>query len=116
MIYHVKVTHSAGKVIGETLLAGTTGIFQFFIQGNTFIGPNLGNENDLFWKYPCRRYADKSDRRIQRSVWFGSQQRYEIRQESFARFVVTLTRRSLLWYERECHSLISGRRPFREVP
>lgn len=53
VIYHVKVTHSAGKVIGETPLAGTTGIFQFFIQGNTCIGPNLGNENDLFWKYPA---------------------------------------------------------------
>ncbi|MGB6414463.1 MAG: hypothetical protein WBF19_14065, partial [Candidatus Cybelea sp.] len=53
VIYHVKVTHSAGTVVGETPLTGTTGIFQFFIQGNTFIGPNLGNENVLFWKYPA---------------------------------------------------------------
>jgi hypothetical protein len=53
VIYHVKVAHSAGKVVGETPLTGTTGIFQFFIQGNTFIGPNLGNEDDMFWKYPA---------------------------------------------------------------
>lgn len=53
MIYHVKIKHSAGKVVGETPLTGTTGIFQFFIQGDTFIGPNLGNENVLFWKYPA---------------------------------------------------------------
>jgi len=52
VIYHVKVTHSAGTVVGETPLTGTTGVFQFFIQGDTFIGPNLGNENVLFWKYP----------------------------------------------------------------
>jgi hypothetical protein len=52
-IYHVKVAHSVGKVVGETPLTGSTGIFQFFIQGNTFIGPNLGDENVLFWKYPA---------------------------------------------------------------
>jgi hypothetical protein len=52
VIYHVIVTHSAGKVVGETPLTGSTGIFQFFIQGDTFIGPNLGNENVMFWKYP----------------------------------------------------------------
>ncbi len=51
VIYHVKVAHSAGTVVGETPLTGTTGIFQFFIHGDTFIGPNLGNENVLFWKY-----------------------------------------------------------------
>ncbi len=28
------------------------GVFQFFIQGDTFIGPNLGNEDVMFWKYP----------------------------------------------------------------
>ena len=53
VIYHVKVTHGAGTVVGETPLTGTTGVFQFFIQGDTFIGPNLGNENVLFWKYPA---------------------------------------------------------------
>ncbi|HVN69085.1 MAG TPA: hypothetical protein VMU38_05510 [Candidatus Binatia bacterium] len=53
VIYHVKITHSVGTVVGETPLTGTTGIFQFFIQGNTFIGPNLGNENVMFWKYPA---------------------------------------------------------------
>ncbi len=52
-IYHVKIAHSAGTVVGETPLTGTTGIFQFFIQGDTFIGPNLGNENVMFWKYPA---------------------------------------------------------------
>jgi hypothetical protein len=30
-----------------------TNIHQFFIQGDTFIGPNLGNENVMFWKYPA---------------------------------------------------------------
>lgn len=53
VIYHVKVTHSEGKVVGETSLGGTTGIFQFFIQGNTLIGPNLGNEDAMLWKYPA---------------------------------------------------------------
>jgi len=53
VIYHVKIKHSAGKVVGETPLTGTTGIFQFFIQGDTFIGPNLGSENVLFWNYPA---------------------------------------------------------------
>jgi hypothetical protein len=53
VIYHVNVTHSAGKVVGETPLTGTTGVFQFFIQGDTFIGPNLGNENVMFWNYPA---------------------------------------------------------------
>ena len=53
VIYHVKVTHSTGTVVGETPLTGTTGIFQFFIHGDTFVGPNLGNENVLFWKYPA---------------------------------------------------------------
>jgi hypothetical protein len=52
VIYHVKVAHSTGKVVGATALTGSTGIFQFFIQGNTFIGPNLGNEDVMFWKYP----------------------------------------------------------------
>ncbi len=52
-IYHVKITHSAGKVVGVTPITGTTGVFQFFIQGNTFIGPNLGNEDVMFWKYPA---------------------------------------------------------------
>ena len=50
-IYHVKITHSAGKVVGETRLTRSTGIFQFFIQGNTLIGPNLGNGSIMFWKY-----------------------------------------------------------------
>ncbi len=53
VIYHVKIAHSVGTVIGSTPLTGTTGIFQFFIQGGTFIGPNLGNEDDMFWKYPA---------------------------------------------------------------
>jgi DNA-binding beta-propeller fold protein YncE len=53
IIYHVKITHSEGKVAGATPLTGTRGLFQFFIQGNTFIGPNLGDENVLFWKYPA---------------------------------------------------------------
>jgi hypothetical protein len=53
VIYHVKVAHSDGTVVGETPLTGTTGIFQFFIQGDTFIGPNLGNEDVMFWKYPA---------------------------------------------------------------
>ncbi|MGC1380254.1 MAG: hypothetical protein WA814_04440 [Candidatus Baltobacteraceae bacterium] len=53
VIYHVKIAHSTGTVVGETPLAGTTGVFQFFIQGDTFIGPNLGNEDVMFWKYPA---------------------------------------------------------------
>jgi hypothetical protein len=53
VIYHVKVAHFTGTVVGETPLTGTTGIFQFSIQGSTFIGPNLGNENVMFWKYPA---------------------------------------------------------------
>ncbi|HEV3091882.1 MAG TPA: hypothetical protein VGX91_10650, partial [Candidatus Cybelea sp.] len=59
-IYHVKVAHSAGKVVGATTLSGTTSIFQFFIQGNTFIGPNLGEENAMFWKYPAGGAPTKS--------------------------------------------------------
>ena len=53
VIYHVKVAHHSRTVVGETPLAGTTAIFQFFIQGDTFIGPNLGNEDVMFWKYPA---------------------------------------------------------------
>jgi hypothetical protein len=53
VIYHVKIAHSKGTVVGETPLSGTTGIFQFFIQGDTFIGPNLGNEDVMLWKYPA---------------------------------------------------------------
>lgn len=52
VIYHVNVAHSIGKVVGATSLTGTTGVFQFFIHGNTFIGPNLGNENVMLWSYP----------------------------------------------------------------
>lgn len=59
-IYHVKVAHSAGKVVGATTLSGTTGVFQFFIQGNTFIGPNLGNEDVMLWKYPAGGAPTKS--------------------------------------------------------
>lgn len=59
-IYHVKISHSAGKVVGATSLSGTTGVFQFFIQGNTFIGPNLGNENVMLWKYPAGGTPTKS--------------------------------------------------------
>ncbi len=53
VIYHVKIAHSTGTVVGETPLSGTTGVFQFFIQGNTFVGPNLGNEDVMLWKYPA---------------------------------------------------------------
>ena len=60
VIYHVKVAHSAGKVVGATSLTGTTGLFQFFIQGNTFIGPTLGNENVTLWKYPAGGTPTKS--------------------------------------------------------
>lgn len=60
VVYHVKIAHSAGKVVGATSLAGTTGVFQFFIHGNTFIGPNLGNENVMLWKYPAGGTPTKS--------------------------------------------------------
>lgn len=60
VIYHVKVAHAAGKVVGATSLSGTTGVFQFFIQGNTFIGPNLGNEDVMLWKYPAGGAPTKS--------------------------------------------------------
>lgn len=59
-IYHVKVAHSTGKVVGVTSLTGTAGVFQFFIEGKTFIGPNLGNENVMFWKYPAGGMPTKS--------------------------------------------------------
>ena len=54
VIYHVKIAHSKGTVVGETPLSGTTASLQFFIQGDTFVGPNLGNEDVMLWKYPRR--------------------------------------------------------------
>jgi len=60
VVYHVKIAHSTGTVVGETPLAGTTGVFQFSIQGNTFVGPNLGNEDVMLWKYPAGGNSTKA--------------------------------------------------------
>ncbi len=60
VIYHVKVAHSDGKVVGETPLTGSTGTFSSSSKATPSSGPTS---------------ADESDRRVQRSVWLGGQQR-----------------------------------------
>ena len=43
---------AGGKVEGTMTLSDSDGIFQFFIDRKTFIGPNAFSKNAMFWKYP----------------------------------------------------------------
>jgi len=44
---------TGGKVKGTMTLSGSDGIFQFFINGKTFIGPNVDSTTAMFWSYPA---------------------------------------------------------------
>lgn len=44
---------AGGKVKGTMTLSGSDGIFQFFIHGTTFIGPNVDSTTAMFWSYPA---------------------------------------------------------------
>lgn len=44
---------AGGKVKGTMTLSDSDGIFQFFISGKTFIGPNADSTTAMFWSYPA---------------------------------------------------------------
>jgi hypothetical protein len=44
---------AGGKVEGTMTLSDSDGIFQFFISGKTFIGPNVYSKNAMYWDYPA---------------------------------------------------------------
>ena len=44
---------AGGKVEGTTTLSDSDGIYQFFIERKTFIGPNVFSANAMFWQYPA---------------------------------------------------------------
>lgn len=44
---------AGGKVLGTTTLSSADGLFNFFIDHNTIIGPNVFAADAMFWKYPA---------------------------------------------------------------
>ncbi len=52
-VYQFKISGSSGKKVRTITLAGSTDIIQFWIEGSTIIGPNIGSApNVMWWKYP----------------------------------------------------------------
>jgi hypothetical protein len=50
-VYRINGAH--GQVKGTVTLSDSDGIFQFFIDGKTFIGPNVYSSTAMFWSYPA---------------------------------------------------------------
>lgn len=48
-----QTTGAGGGVVGSTTLTSSNGIFQFFIDGKTVVGPNVYSATTMFWKYPA---------------------------------------------------------------
>jgi hypothetical protein len=59
-VYQIDVSGSSGRVVGVTPLSGSKGIFQFWIQGMTLIGPDLYADDVGFWNYPLGGESTKT--------------------------------------------------------
>jgi hypothetical protein len=52
VIYQFTVAGSVGTMIGQTQTQGSSDVVQFFIQGNTVVGPNATSGQVMYWPYP----------------------------------------------------------------
>jgi hypothetical protein len=55
-----QTTGAGGKIVGSTTLTGSDGVFQFFIDRNTVVGPDVFAANANFWSYPAGGAATKT--------------------------------------------------------
>jgi len=53
VIYQFSITGSAGTKAGETQTQGSSDVVQFFIRGNTVVGPNATSGQVMYWPYPA---------------------------------------------------------------
>jgi DNA-binding beta-propeller fold protein YncE len=53
VIYQFTVSGSVGTKVGETQTHGSSDVVQFFIEGNTVVGPNATSGQVMYWPYPA---------------------------------------------------------------
>jgi DNA-binding beta-propeller fold protein YncE len=53
VIYQFSVSGSAGVETGQTQTQGSSDVVQFFIKGNTVVGPNATSGQVMYWPYPA---------------------------------------------------------------
>jgi len=53
VIYQFTVTGSTGTEVGQTQTQGSSDVVQFFIHGNTVVGPNATSGQVMYWPYPA---------------------------------------------------------------
>jgi hypothetical protein len=59
VIYQFRISGSGGTKVGSTPLTGSSEVGQFWIKGTNVIGPDRGNNDVGFWKYPGGGQATK---------------------------------------------------------
>lgn len=52
VIYQFTVTGKVGTKAGQTETQGSSDVVQFFIKGNTVVGPNATSGQVMYWPYP----------------------------------------------------------------
>ncbi len=52
VIYQFSVTGKVGTKAGQTETQGSSDVVQFFIKGNTVVGPNATSGQVMYWPYP----------------------------------------------------------------